>query len=261
MKSKRRFPLTSLISFCGLSWLLWLVANSFLRLDYDWDFWGVLGFFWTDGEPGILFQGLWCTIWISLVSIIFGSILGFFMGLALNSRDFVLRKSAVCFVEIFRNTPVLVQLYVLYFVVGTAFSWSPEVSGIVCLSLFCSAYLAEILRSAIIHLEKGQIEASKSLGLSSLMIMRFVAGPQILRRVLPSWIGQYVSLVKDSSLVSVISIMELTKAASSVVAASFRSFETWFVVALVYFILNFCISKLGRLLENYLSRDLKPIGK
>ncbi len=258
MKRSRKFQFGSLVSLCFLTILLGLVVKAFLGLDYDWDFVSVLSYIWDDGEPGMLLEGLWCTIWISLFSILCGSILGFFIGLALNSKDIILRHSAVCFVEVFRNTPVLVQLYVIYFVVGTAFEWSAQVSGIVCLSLFCSAYFGEILRSAIGHLEKGQWEASRSLGLSSLMIARFVAGPQILRRILPALIGQYVSLVKDSSLVSVISIMELTKAATSVVAVSFRSFETWFVVAIIYFLLNFCISRLGRLLENYLSRDLKP---
>lgn len=258
MKPRGKFQFGSLVSLCALVILVGLVGKSFLGLDYDWDFVSVLSFVWGDGEPGMLLKGLWCTIWISLFSILCGSLLGLFIGLALNSKDVVLRYSAVCFVEIFRNTPVLVQLYVVYFVVGTAFEWSAHVSGIVCLSLFCSAYFGEILRSAIGHLEKGQWEAARSLGLSSLIVARFVAGPQIMRRILPALIGQYVSLVKDSSLVSVISIMELTKAATSVVAVSFRSFETWFVVAFIYFILNFCISRLGRLLENYLSRDMNP---
>jgi polar amino acid transport system permease protein len=252
-------------SFLGRSWvslvlillILGVILNGFLSLDYEWDFPSVLSFFWSEGEPGLLLQGLWGTVWISLYAILLGSFLGLFVGLGLNSKDIVLSGSARFFVEIFRNTPVLVQLYVLYFVVGTAFEWTPEVSGVICLSLFCSAYLGEILRSAINHLEKGQIEAARSLGMSSFKAARFVAGPQILRRILPALIGQYVSLVKDSSLVSVISIMELTKAATSVVTMSFRSFETWFLVALVYFVLNFSISRLGRLLENHLSRDLR----
>ena len=229
---------------------------SFQRLDYEWNFEGLGSFFWNESGPGIITLGLWGTISISLVSIVFGTLLGIFVGLLLTSSEVVLRGIAFCFVEVFRNTPVLVQLYVIYFIVGTSFDWSAETSAIVCLSLFCSSYIGEILRAAIIQFDKGQLYAATSLGLTPFQRIRFVSGPQILRRVLPSLIGQFVSLVKDSSLVSVISIVELTKSATNVVAATFRSFETWIIIAGIYFVLNFFVSQIGRSVEKKFSKDL-----
>lgn len=253
--SKMRWLRLSAFTFALGAFFL-AIYFSFKSLDYEWDFKGLASFFWDANSPGIILFGLWGTIWISTVSIIIGSCFGMLIGLLLSSSEALFRGVAYAFVELFRNTPVLVQLYILYFVVGTSFNWSAETSAIVCLSLFCSSYVGEILRAAITQFDHGQRDASVSLGMSSSQYARFVAGPQILRRILPSLIGQFVSLVKDSSLVSVISILELTKSATNIVAATFRSFETWIVIAGIYFILNFSVSRLGRVVENKLSKDL-----
>ena len=236
-----------------------MLFHSFKSLDYEWDF-SVLGpFIWqTETQsPGLLLQGLWGTLWISFLSIVFGSILGVAVGTLLLLREPVSRTAAVVYVDVFRNTPVLVQLYVMYFVVGTAFDLSPEKAGVLTLSLFCSAYVAEIYRGTLANFDKGQLDAARSMGLKPWDVGVQVVAPQALRRMLPPLVGQFVSLVKDSSLVSVISIMELTKAALNVVSVSFRSFETWFFIAFLYLCLNLVLSTFGRYLENRLSISLR----
>ena len=230
------------------------VGHAFYDLGYDWEFSFLKDYLWDpiDDKPGLILVGLWGTIYISLISIVCGSVLGIIVGLLLVSREPVSRYAAVFYVDVFRNTPVLVQLYVVYFIVGTAIEMSPETAGILTLSLFCSAYVAEIFRGTLLDFEKGQLDAAKALGLKNTQIVSRIMAPQILRRMLPPLVGQFVSLVKDSSLVSVISVVDLTKSAMNVVAVSFRSLETWFVIALIYFSLNFILSSLGRRLERKL---------
>lgn len=232
----------------------WLFVSSFLKLDYDWDFAFLLDYLWDrqNNRPGLILEGLWGTIVISSLSILFGSLAGIVVGLLMLGREPLARGAATFFVDIFRNTPVLVQLYVMYFIVGTALNLSPEVAGVLTLSLFCSAYVGDVFRAAVMEFEKGQIDAAKAIGLNGLQIAFYVMAPQILRRILPALVGQFVSLVKDSSLVSVISVVDLTKSALNVVSVSFRSFETWFVIALIYCVINYSLSSYGRYLEKRL---------
>lgn len=230
------------------------LVYSFGSLDYDWDFRFLADYIWEpeSGTPGLILQGLWGTFYISLLSIVFGSLLGLVVGLLMIGPEPVARHAATFFVDVFRNTPVLVQLYVMYFIVGTAFNLSPEVAGILTLSLFCSAYVADIFRANVVEFEKGQLDAAKAMGLNRWQIASAIMAPQILRRMLPPLVGQFVSLVKDSSLVSVVSVADLTKSAMNVVSVSFRSFETWFVIAVIYCVLNYSLSSYGRYLEKRL---------
>ncbi len=254
MFKKRLSPLYSLMAMLGLVGLGFLVWHSFASLDYDWQFGFLADYFWDSesNEPGIILQGLWGTIYISVISILLGSISGIIIGLILLGPEPISKHFFKIYVDVFRNTPVLVQLYVVYYIVGTALDLSPEVAGITTLSMFCSAYVAEIFRGTISEFERGQIDAAKSLGLSPLQLSFYIIAPLALRRMLPPLIGQFVSLVKDSSLVSIISVTDLTKSALSVVAVSFRSFETWFIVALIYFAVNLMLSSYGRYLEQRL---------
>lgn len=235
------------------------LARGFSSLDYDWDFLSLKEFIWVSesNSPGMLLQGLWGTLWVSAVSIVIGSIVGLLIGLVLYAGTPFAQRCAHLFVEVFRNTPVLVQLYVMYFVVASAFHMSAEQAGVATLSLFCGAYVGELVRGTLVNLDKGPQDAALSLGLTRFQTARHVVAPLALRRILPALIGQYVSLVKDSSLVSVISIVELTKSASNMVAISFKSFEVWFLVAVVYLALNSVLSQLGRRFELRMSSDLK----
>ncbi|KAB8041013.1 ABC transporter permease subunit [Silvanigrella paludirubra] len=238
-----------------------VLVRSFYQLDYSWDFSVLAPYIWLPttegGGPGLFLKGLWITIKMSFEAIIFGTILGVIFGMLLTTQEKIAKFAALFYVDVFRNTPVLVQLYVAYFIVGTAFNLSGAVAGVLTMSLFCSAYVAEIFRGTIANFEKGQIDAAKALGLSPFQIARKVIAPQALRNMLPPLIGQFVSLIKDSSLLSVVAIPELTKEAQNAVTVTFRSFETWFFIALLYFVVNTLVSSLGRYLEKRLSVSLK----
>jgi polar amino acid transport system permease protein len=251
----------SFLSFFVIIVFLAILIRSFYQLDYSWDF-SVLGpYIWLPsaegGGPGLFLKGLWITIKMSFEGIIFGTILGVIFGMLLSTQEKIAKFAALFYVDIFRNTPVLVQLYVAYFIVGTAFNLSGAVAGVLTMSLFCSAYVAEIFRGTIANFEKGQIDAAKALGLSPFQVARKVIAPQALRNMLPPLIGQFVSLIKDSSLLSVVAIPELTKEAQNAVTVTFRSFETWFFIAMLYFVVNTLVSSLGRYLEKRLSVSLK----
>ena len=244
----------TLLSFLLLASGGLVLAYSFKKLDYAWDFHFLSSYIWEPEtqRPGLLLQGLWGTIYISVLSILGGIVFGILVGLCMLAPEPLTRSAATVFVDIFRNTPVLVQLDVMYFIVGTAIDLSPEVAGVLTLSLFCAAYVADIFRASVIEFEKGQLEAARAMGLNNWQIASYVMAPQILRRMLPALVGQFVSLVKDSSLVSVISVVDLTKSALNVISVSFRSFETWFLVAIMYCVLNYALSTYGRYLERRL---------
>lgn len=256
MPPRHRSRLYSVVSACVVVAVVGVLAYSLARMDYEWSFAFLWDYLWNaeNNEPGLLLQGLWGTLRISLISIVTGTVWGVILGLILYAREPVSLFAARVCVDLFRNTPVLVQLYVAYFVVGTAFDIGAETAGVLTLSLFCGAYIAEMTRGQLDTFEKGQLDAARSLGLTPWQIAAHIIAPQATRRMLPPLVGQFVSLVKDSSLVSVISLTELTKAGLNIVAVSFKSFETWFVVAALYLAVNQCLSSLGRLLEERLSR-------
>lgn len=218
----------------------------------------VLGSF-TRWKPGILLEGLWLTLEVSAIAIIFGIILGLFTGLARISDNPALRWGAIVYIELIRGSPLLVQIFLWYFVVGTvintmlsSYGWSQVPAlwfGVLALAIFTGAYTAEIVRAGIQSVHRGQMEAARSLGLTYSQAMRKIILPQAFRRILPPLAGQFISLVKDSSLLGVISIRELTKATREVVTASLQPFEIWLVCALLYLILTFTLSMFVQYLE------------
>ncbi|MBM3381909.1 MAG: amino acid ABC transporter permease [Betaproteobacteria bacterium] len=258
MLEQQRSRLWTVLTGAALLLIFVSLWRGFAALEYDWDFASLSEYIWLKEEqlPGLLITGLWGTLWVSALSICLGSVIGLCGGLILHSGNAFARSTIQVFVEIFRNTPVLVQLYVMYFVVASAFHMSAEQAGVATLSLFCGAYISELVRGTLLNLERGPQDAALSLGLTRWQTARHVVAPLALRRLMPSLVGQYVSLVKDSSLVSVISIVELTKSASNMVAISFKSFEVWFLVAVVYFMLNFMLSRIGQRIERRMSGDL-----
>lgn len=210
-------------------------------------------------KMGILIEGLLLTLEISFLAIIFGILIGLFTGLARISDNPVLRWSAIVYIEIIRGSPLLVQIFLWYFVVGTVINTmlaqyglsqvSPLWFGVMALAIFTGAYTAEIVRAGIQSVHRGQMEAARSLGMNYAQAMRKVILPQALRRILPPLAGQFISLVKDSSLLGVISIRELTKGAREVVTSSLQPFEIWIVCAILYLILTFTLSMFVQYLE------------
>ncbi|MBB1487580.1 amino acid ABC transporter permease [Oceanospirillum sediminis] len=191
---------------------------------------------------GPIIQGLGVTIEISIYSLVFAIILGLAFGLMRVSHNIVLRNLAITYVEIIRGTPLLVQIFIIYFFVGTVLELERFTSGVIALAVFTGAYVAEITRGGIQSIPKGQMEAARSLGMTYLQAMYYVILPQAFKRVLPPLAGQFINLIKDSSLVSVIAITDLTKAGREVVSGSFAPFEVWFTVALLYLLLTGSLS-------------------
>lgn len=206
-------------------------------------------------SAGPLALGLWMTLKISAVSLVFALVLGLVAGLGRVSRNVALHDLATVYVEIVRGTPLLVQIFIFYFFIGTVLSLSAFAAGVAALAVFTGAYVAEIVRGGIESVPRGQTEAARSLGLSAWQCMRHVVLPQALRKSLPALAGQFINLVKDSSLVSVMALTDLTKAGREVVSSSFSPFEVWFCVALLYLLLTGLLSALVRRLERRMAHD------
>ncbi len=200
--------------------------------------------------PGPLLIGLWMTLEISALSLVFALALGLVTGLGRVSANPAARSLAATYVELVRGTPLLVQIFIFYFFIGTVLELSPLAAGVAALSVFTGAYVAEIVRAGIEAVPRGQMEAARSLGMSYAQAMRFVVLPQALRKALPPLAGQFISLIKDSSLVSVFAITDLTKAGREIVSSTFTPFEVWFTVALMYLVLTGSLSLLVRRLEH-----------
>ncbi len=208
---------------------------------------------------GILIEGLWLTLKVSFIAIIFGVIIGLFGGLARISKNPAFKWLAITYIELIRGSPLLVQIFIWYFVLGTLINTilarhgliqiPPLWFGVAALACFAGAYVAEIVRAGIQSIHRGQTEASRSLGMTYVQSMLHVILPQALRRILPPLAGQFISLIKDSSLLGIIAIRELTKATREVVTTSLQPFELWFLCALLYLFLTFTLSMFLQYLE------------
>jgi polar amino acid transport system permease protein len=203
--------------------------------------------------PGPLLVGLWMTLQISAVALVFALALGLVAGLGRVADNPAARNLAATYVEIVRGTPLLVQIFIMYFFIGTVLELSAFAAGVAALAVFTGAYVAEIVRAGIEAVPRGQMEAARSLGMSAAQAMRHVILPQALRKTLPPLAGQFINLIKDSALVSVIAITDLTKAGREIVSSTFTPFEVWFTVALMYLVLTGALSWLVQRLERRLA--------
>ncbi len=213
----------------------------------------------SEWKAGILMQGLWITLEVSFIAIIIGIVLGLFAGLARISDNPALKWTTITYIELIRGSPLLVQIFIWYFVLGTlintllakhGISKIPDLwFGVLALAGFVGAYVAEIVRAGIQSIHRGQSEASRSLGMTYVQSMIHIILPQAFRRIIPPLAGQFISLIKDSSLLGIIAIRELAKATREVVTTSLQPFELYFVCALLYLALTFTLSMLLQYLE------------
>jgi len=228
--------------------------TGYRNLSYNWQWYRVSQYFFSfeQGQfvPGVLLQGVWVTLKISGISLVLSLIIGLVSAFARLSPYVSLRGLAWCYVETIRNTPLLIQIFVIYFVISPVLDLSAFTSAVVALSLFEGAYSSEIIRSGIVNIPKGQWEAAQSIGLPVSVIYLKVIIPQMLRQTLPMLAGQSVSLIKDSALVSTISIYDLTMQGQKIVSETFLTFEIWFVVALCYLSITATLSFIVRQIEN-----------
>ncbi|MBQ7515112.1 MAG: amino acid ABC transporter permease [Schwartzia sp.] len=199
----------------------------------------------------LLFLGAGVTIKITALSVGFGIIIGLFVGIARISEFRLLRLLAAVYVDFLRGTPLLVQIFLVYFAlpVVTGQHMDPFLAAISACSINSGAYIAEIFRAGIQSVDNGQMEAGRSLGLSWAQTMRYIIVPQAFKRVIPPLGNEFIALLKDSSLVSVIGFEELTRRGQLIIARTYGSLEIWTAVALIYLIMTIAISRLVAYLE------------
>lgn len=210
-------------------------------------------------KVGLFLTGLWMTLKVSFVAIILGMVLGIATGLARISDNPAFKWTSIAYIELVRGSPLLVQLMIWYYVIGTLVNQVlnnagiPQIDnfwyGVVGLAVFTGAYTAEIVRAGIQSVDVGQMEAARSLGMSYTESMAKVIMPQAIRRILPALAGQFISLIKDSSLLGVIAVRELTKVTREMASASLMNYEMWIVCAVLYLVMTFAFSVLVQYLE------------
>jgi polar amino acid transport system permease protein len=226
--------------------LAWLVVRSTEGVGYHWQWFRIPRYLLvvteTGWNPGPLLKGLGVTFQITLISLALAFAIGLAAALLRLSGAPLGRMSARAYLELVRNTPLLVQLFFIYFVLAPVLEIDAFWSAVLALSLFEGAYASEIFRAGILSIHRSQWEAAYSLGLGTWRTYRLVILPQALRHILPPLTSQAVSLVKDSALVSTIAIYDLTMQGQAIVAETFLVFEVWFTVAAVYLVITLSLS-------------------
>ncbi|QSJ14889.1 ABC transporter permease subunit [Nostoc sp. UHCC 0702] len=207
-----------------------------------------------------LLQGTLATLQLTIISVVLGMIGGSFIGIVRLSRIAPVRWLARAYVDFFRGTPLIVQIFMIYFglpaiaqQLGFTFTFDRLTAGVVALSLNSAAYIAEVVRAGIQSIEVGQTEAAQSLGLSPMQTMRFVIFPQAIRRMIPPLGNDFISLLKDTSLVAIIGFEELFRKGQLIVAENYRAFEIYAAVALVYLCLTLLSSQIFSRIEVWMN--------
>jgi len=289
LKKLHWFDFVLLIGLLALAWLVWYRIDG--TLNYQWR-WHIIPNYIIrfDEESGrwvanLLLQGIITTLRVSIYASILALILGIILGVARCSKNLAVRMLARTYLEILRNIPPVVVIFIFFFFLSeqliTAFAiedWARAISrqenkdiwefffgdmrrfpslisGVIVLALFESAFVGEIVRAGIQSIGKGQHEAAQSIGMSKGDQLRFIVLPQALKKVMPPMANQFISLIKDSSIISLISVQELTFKTVELVASTRAIFEAWITTAVFYFIICFGLSLLFRKLEKSNTRD------
>lgn len=205
----------------------------------------------------LLLAGAGITIEITVIAVGIGFILGLITSVCRLSNVKVLEIIAVCYINIIRGTPMLVQIFLIYFalpmVIGERIN--PFVAAVAACSINSGAYVSEIFRAGIQSVDRGQMEAGRSLGLSWFQTMRYVILPQAFKRVIPPLGNEFIQMTKETSLVSVIGFEELTRRGQLIIAKTYGSFEIWLTVAAIYLIMTLTIARLVSYLERRFATD------
>ena len=203
----------------------------------------------------VYLSGLWGTLWISAVTVLSGALLGMIVALMRMSRSKVLRAVSGAYVEVLRGTPILLQLY--FFWIGlpklVPFELSDTQCIVIALAVNASAFISEIIRAGIAAVDKGQWEAARSIGLSETHVMTHVILPQAVKNILPALCNEFISTVKGTSLASVFFVGELMTSFKTVQSATFLALQSLTIVGIIYFVLNFVLSRLLGVLERRLT--------
>ncbi len=203
----------------------------------------------------LLIVGAGITVQITAISVGLGLVIGMFVGIARICHVKVLRALATVYIDFLRGTPLLVQIFLIYFalpmVVGQRVD--PFIAAITACGINSGAYIAEIFRAGIQAIDEGQMEAGRSLGMSWGQTMRYIIVPQAFKNIVPPLGNEFIALLKDSSLVSVIGFEELTRRGQLIIARTYGSLEIWITVALIYLVMTLTISRFVSYMEKRLA--------
>ncbi len=201
--------------------------------------------------------GIKITLMLSFFSLIIGTSLGSIISLMKLSKVKILNWISTIYIEVVRGTPMMVQIAIVYFgsYVLTGINIDGFVAALIAVSLNSAAYVAEIIRSGIQSIDKGQAEASRSLGLSSRQTMRHIIFPQAIKNILPTFGNEFVTLIKETSVASTIGVADLMYASKIVQSTSYQPFTPLIIVAIIYFVITFSLSQLIRMFERRLARN------
>jgi len=232
----------------------WLLDSGAQAMNYSWQWQRIPDYiaFYEDGQwwSAELISGLLVTLKLSALALLATLIIGLTTALLKLSNSIVGRVLAIGYIELIRNTPLLVQIYLLYFVFGPIIGLDRFSTAVLALAIFQGAYTAEIFRAGLNSIGVGQFEAAKSLGLSKYITYKDVILPQVVQRTLPPLTNEVISLIKNSSIVSVMAIFDLTTEGRNIVSETAMPFEIWFTVAVIYLLLTLSLSALAAWLEH-----------
>jgi polar amino acid transport system permease protein len=234
-----------------------LMIHATQGLGYHWQWYRIPAYVVATTPAGIVFgpllRGLGVTLQISVVSLVLAFLIGLTTALLRLSGSILGRLAARTYLELVRNTPLLVQIFFIYFVLSPVLQLSAFASAVLALSLFEGAYASEIFRAGILSIHRGQWEAAFSSGLSTWLAYRLVILPQAVRHILPPLTSQAISLIKDSALVSTIAIYDLTMQGQAIIAETYLVFEVWFTVAALYLVITLALSLTVAIMEKKLT--------
>ena len=244
---------------CMIFCAVWIYEEASSQYQWQWArVWRYFGTFGTDitqFNPGLLLDGLGITLLLIFSGLIFSIFFAVLLVMMKLCQSPVLTAVSQGIISLIRNTPLLIQLFLWYFVIAALFGLNPFLTAVLCLALFEGVYLAEILRSGIMAISHTQWEASFSLGMTLPKTLLYVIMPQVLCNVLPSLAGQFISLIKDTSLVSAIAVADLTMQARTIISETYLSFEIWLLVACLYFVQTLFVLIPFSLLTNHFAKQ------
>ena len=239
--------IVSILLYAIVIWLIFRTARTGAEaMGYNWQWYRVPQFLFKRTEDGItigpLITGLGASILLSGIAFLLSLIIGLVVAILRLSDLVVGRAVARVFLEVVRNMPLLVLLYVFYYVGGPIFGLDRYVASVLCLGVFHGAVVSEIFRAGINSVGRGQWEAAKSIGMTKAQSYRYIILPQSVRFMLPPMTGEAVNMIKSSAIVSVIAVAELTTAGRNIISDTYMSFEIWFTVAMIYMAVTLCLS-------------------
>lgn len=239
-------PVSLLIYFTVIGLIIIAAYDGAQAMGYNWQWYRVPKYFYTltdDGfQWGEIAIGLVKTMELSSLAFLFAVVLGLAVALLRLSGLLIGGGLAIVFLEIVRNTPLLVLLYLFYYVLGPIFNLDRYLASILCLGVYHGAMVSEIFRAGINAVPVGQWEGAKSIGMSNYQMYRYIVLPQSVRFMLPPLTGEAVNMIKSSAIVSVIAVAELTTMGRNIISDTYMSFEIWFTIAAVYLVVTLILS-------------------